>query len=110
MLANTALDVSLVPAAPQTLTLAWLGVDQTCAGQGRGTKLFARALANGVRIHHLVRFVAVMVDALTSANAGFYQRQGFLPVPGSVDKLYLPATTLMQIVGGESAAQASSSG
>ena len=54
-LANTALDVSLVPAdlfdgeaprhPPPTLTLAWLGVDRRFGGRGLGTKLFARALA-----------------------------------------------------------------
>ena len=58
-LANTALDVSLVPPAlfggspprraPPTLTLAWLGVDRHFAGRGLGTLLFARALADGVQ-------------------------------------------------------------
>jgi GNAT superfamily N-acetyltransferase len=108
-LANTALDVSLVPAelfgghlptkAPPTLTLAWLGVDREFTGQGLGTQLFARALADGVQVHHLVRFVAVIVDALTPANADFYRKHGFAQVPGAADKLYLPATTLLQVVG-----------
>lgn len=109
-LANTALDVSRVPAelfsgrvptkAPPTLTLAWLGVDQGFTGQGLGTKLFARALADAVEVYHLVRFVAVIVDALTPANADFYLKQGFTPVPGTIDKLYLTAATLAQIAGG----------
>ena len=74
-LANTALDVSLVPPAlfggkmptkaPPTLTLAWLGVDRRFTGRGLGTKLFARALADGVRVYHIVRFVTVVVDAIT---------------------------------------------
>jgi GNAT superfamily N-acetyltransferase len=109
-LANTALDVSLVPPdllgdrppnrAPPTLTLAWLGVDAEFRGRGLGTKLFARALADGVQVYELVRFVAVIVDALTEANAAFYQRWGFLPVPGASNKLYLPAATLLRAVGG----------
>lgn len=107
-LANTALDVSLVPAElfggrmptrpPPTLTLAWLGVDRTFTGQGLGTLLFARALADGVQVYGLVRFVAVIVDALTEANATFYRKFGFTPVPGTADKLYLPAATLLQVV------------
>jgi len=106
-LANTALDVSLVlPAlfggkmptkAPLTLTLAWLGVDRRFTGRGLGTKLFACALADGVRVYHIVRFVAVVIDAITEQSFAFYQRMGFLPVPGTVDKLYLPATTLLQV-------------
>ena len=108
-LANTALDVSLVPAdlfggrvptkAPPTLTLAWMGVDRAFVGRGLGTQLFARALADGVQIYHLVRFVAVIVDALNDANADFYRKHGFEPIHGTVGRLYLPATTLMHIVG-----------
>jgi GNAT superfamily N-acetyltransferase len=108
-LAATALDVSLVPPAlfggtmpanaPPTLTLAWLGVDRRFAGPGLGTLLFARALADGVQVHHLVRFVAVVVDALTAENAAFYERMGFLPVPGTTNKLYMPAATLLLVTG-----------
>jgi GNAT superfamily N-acetyltransferase len=109
-LANTALDVSLVPPAlfggtmpvkaPPTLTLAWLGVDERFKGCGLGTQLFARALADGVQVYHLVRFVAVIIDALTPENFAFYQAMGFLPIPGTVNKLYLPAATLMQATAG----------
>lgn len=107
-LANTALDVSLVPAdlfgggvptkAPPTLTLAWLGVDRAFVGKGLGTQLFARALADGVQIYQLVRFVAVIVDALTDANTEFYRKHGFLPVHGSTARLYMPASSLLQAV------------
>jgi GNAT superfamily N-acetyltransferase len=106
-LATTALDVSLVPPAmfggmvpthaPPTLTLAWLGVDERFAGRGIGTKLFARALADAVEVHHLVRFVAMVIDALTAENLAFYARKGFLPVPGTTNKLYLPAATLLEV-------------
>jgi GNAT superfamily N-acetyltransferase len=106
-LAVTALDVSLVPPAlfggttpthaPPTLTLAWLGVDQRFTGRGLGTKLFARALADCAEVHHLVRFVAVVVDALTADNFAFYLKMGFLPVPGTTNKLYMAAATLMQV-------------
>jgi GNAT superfamily N-acetyltransferase len=109
-LANTALDVSLVPVAlfdgqpprhpPPTVTLAWLGVDRLFSGRGLGTKLFARALADALQAFKTVRFVAVIVDALTDANVTFYESQGFLPVPGTVNKLFLPASTLVQIVEG----------
>lgn len=110
-LANTALDVSLVPPslfgdnrptkAPPTLTLAWLGVDALFQGQGLGTKLFARALADGVQVYNLVRFVAVIVDALSDDNEAFYRRHGFLPVPGTTNKLYMPTATLLEVVLGE---------
>lgn len=107
-LANTALDVSLVPPElfggrapsrpPPTLTLAWLGVDARFAGQGLGTHLFARALADGVQAWRLVRFVAVIVVALSERNFEFYARKGFRPVPGTMNKLYLPAATLFEVV------------
>jgi ribosomal protein S18 acetylase RimI-like enzyme len=106
-LANTALDVSLVPAdlfqgepprhPPPTLTLAWLGVDRRFSGRGLGTKLFARALADAVQAFKTVRFVAVIVDALTDANVVFYESQGFIRVPGTINKLFLAASTLVQI-------------
>jgi GNAT superfamily N-acetyltransferase len=109
-LANTALDVSLVPAAlfagtppdraPPTLTLAWLGVDLRFAGRGLGTQLFARSLADAAQVHELVRFVAVIIDALTGENISFYRAKGFVPVPGTTNKLYLPATTLLRVVQG----------
>lgn len=108
-LANGVLDISLVPPAlpggrapskpPPILTLAWLGVDAAFAGQGLGTKLFARALADCVQVFGLVRFVAVIVDALTAANEAFYASHGFLPVPGAPGKLYLPAATLLAVAG-----------
>jgi ribosomal protein S18 acetylase RimI-like enzyme len=106
-LANTALDVSLVPAhlfdgkpprhPPPTLTLAWLGVDQRFGGRGLGTKLFARALADALQAFETVRFVAVIVDALTDANVAFYESHGFELVPGTTNKLFMPASTLVAI-------------
>jgi len=107
-LANTALDVSLVPAdlfhgevprhPPPTLTLAWLGVDSRFRGRGLGTQLFARALADGLHAFDTVRFVAVVVNALTEANVAFYESHGFRRVPGTTNKLFLPASTLIAIV------------
>ena len=38
-----------------------------------------------------------MVDALTEANIAFYESQGFRLVPGTPNKLYLPASTLVDI-------------
>lgn len=108
-LANTALDVSLVPVdlfdgepprhPPPTLTLAWLGVDRRFGGRGLGTRLFARALADAVQAFETVRFVAVIVDALTDANATFYEARGFSRVPGTPSKLFLPSSTLLEIAG-----------
>jgi GNAT superfamily N-acetyltransferase len=107
-IASTALDVSLVPAelfggkvprhAPPTLTLAWLGVDTRFRAQGIGTRLFARALADAVEAYHLVRYAAVIIDAISQANIDYYLGQGFALVPGTSNKLYLPATTLMRVV------------
>jgi GNAT superfamily N-acetyltransferase len=110
-LATTALDVSLVPSslfagtppnrAPPVLTLAWLGVDARFAGMGFGTKLFGRALADAVQVYDLVRFVAVIVDALTEKNISFYAGHGFSLVPGTTNKLFLSAPTLLRVVNGE---------
>ena len=83
---------------PPTVTLAWLGVDTRFAGRGLGTQLFGRALADCVAAYELVRFVAVIVDALTDRNYDFYRVQGFAPVPGTTHKLYLPASTLLSVL------------
>lgn len=109
-LANTALDLSLVPPEllggspplrpPPTVTLAWLGVDVRFAGRGLGRLLLGRALLDCVHAYGLVRFVAVVVDALTERNYDFYRGQGFVPVPGTTHKLYLPASTLLEVVRG----------
>lgn len=109
-LAHTALDVSFVPVelfgghaprhAPPMLTLAWIGVDDTVRGRGIGTWLFARALGDCAEAYDQVRFVAVIVDALSEHNARFYREHGFLALPGTTNKLYLPATTLMRVVRG----------
>jgi ribosomal protein S18 acetylase RimI-like enzyme len=109
-LANTALDVSQVPVdlfdgevprhPPPTLTLAWLGVDARSRGRGIGTRLFARALADALRAFQTVRFVAVVVDALTEGNVTFYESHGFRRVPGTTNKLFLPASTLVAVVEG----------
>ncbi|MBL8951522.1 MAG: GNAT family N-acetyltransferase, partial [Myxococcaceae bacterium] len=107
-LANTALDVSLIPPellggkpatrpAP-TVTVAWLGVDERFRGHGLGTQLFARSLSDCVRAWQLVRFVTVMVDALTEQNHAFYRAHGFTPVPETTHKLYLPSSTLLDII------------
>jgi ribosomal protein S18 acetylase RimI-like enzyme len=106
-LANTALDVSLVPVdlfdgdlprhPPPTLTLAWLGIDTRFNRRGLGTLLFARALADALHAYETVRFVAVIVDALTEKNVAFYESQGFRYVPGTANKLFLPAVTLVEI-------------
>jgi GNAT superfamily N-acetyltransferase len=79
-------------------TLALLGVDERCRGRGLGTKLFARALADALRAFETVRFVAVIVDPLTDANAAFYASHGFSPIPGTPNRLFLPATTFVEIV------------
>jgi len=104
-LANTALDVSLVPPEflggqpptrpPPTVTLAWLGVDLGFAGRGLGTYLFLQALADCVRAYEVIRFVAVIVDALDDDNVNYYQSKGFWRVPGTTHKLYMPASLLL---------------
>jgi hypothetical protein len=45
-----------------------------------------------------VRFVAVMIDALSVENVAYDERWGFLAVPGTTNKLYMPATTLLEVV------------
>jgi GNAT superfamily N-acetyltransferase len=107
-LASTALDVSLVPPdmfggkppryAPPTLTLAWLGVDTHFQGRRLGALLLARALADAIAVYEHVRFVAIIVDALSERNVHFYLGQGFSLIPDTADKLYLPARTLLLMV------------
>ena len=91
--------------APRTVTLAWLGVTQSCAKRGLGTALTHHALAVCYRSYQEVPFVAVIVDALTPQSAAFFKAKGFSVIPGTegvlpglAAKLYLSAASLIAAV------------
>ena len=58
------------------------------------------ALADALFAFETVRFVAVIVDALTEMNVAFYQSRGFRRVPGTINTSFLPAAVLVEVVDG----------
>jgi len=108
-LANTVLDISLVPPElfagqaptrpPPTVTLAWLGIDAGFAGRGLGTYLFHQALADCVKAYDVIRYVAIIIDALDDDNVTHYRSRGFTLVPGTTHKLYMAASVLQSVAG-----------
>lgn len=74
--------------------LAWLGVDVGFRGQGIGTLLVAKALADCHAAGRIFNFVAVVLDCIDEQAKAFYQRFDFREIPGKPLRLFLPTATL----------------
>ena len=74
--------------------LGRLGVDRRWVGQGLGRALLIDALR---RVHHASDSLAVyamVVDAKDDRARAFYERFGFIVLPDSATRLFLPMSTL----------------
>lgn len=74
--------------------LGRLGVDRRRVGQGLGRALLVDALR---RVHHASDSLAVyamVVDAKDDRARAFYERFGFIVLPDSATRLFLPMSTL----------------
>ncbi|MBI9082368.1 MAG: GNAT family N-acetyltransferase [Desulfobacterales bacterium] len=77
--------------------LGRLAIDTHHQGRGVGTLLIADALK---RVHQAAKIIAVyalVVDALNEGTVNFYQQFGFIPLPNTSNKLFLPLDTISEI-------------
>jgi GNAT superfamily N-acetyltransferase len=81
------------PQVPATL-LGRLAVDQRVRGRGHGELLLLDALARSLAASATIGAAAVIVDAKDDAARRFYERYGFVALPGHPRRLYLPMRTV----------------
>ncbi len=68
-----------------------LAVGLEFQGQGLGSVLLADVCQKVAQASATLAVVGIVVDAKDGAAASFYQRFGFLPLPGSLGRWLLPA-------------------
>lgn len=73
--------------------LGRLAVDKNYQGQGLGSILLADAIQRVIQASEVLAVYALVVDALNTAAAEFYQQFGFMPFPEKPLRLFLPLTT-----------------
>lgn len=89
--ASTIQKLPRYPTVP-AVRMGRLAVDQTFKGQGLGGALLADALHRAARSE--VAAFALMVDAKDEAAAAFYRHHGFIALPESALRLFLPLATV----------------
>lgn len=78
-----------LPAYPVGMVLlARLAVDRSEQGKGIGSMLLTEALRKAVAAGDVAAARLVVVDAVDQAGVGFYERYGFIVVPGHPLRLY----------------------
>lgn len=70
--------------------LGRLAVDKNYQGQGLGSILLVDAIQRVEQASEILAVYAVVVDALNTTAAGFYQQFGFIPFPEKPLRLFLP--------------------
>jgi len=83
------------------IKLARLAIAKSNQGGGVGKALLFEALSRAYQVYQLVGAVALFVDAKDNQAAMFYQKFGFLPVPSYPLQLFLPFSTLAEILDGQ---------
>lgn len=81
------------PCLPATL-LGWLAVDARFRGQGLGELLLLDALRRAWQVTAQIGSLWVIVDAGNDRARQFYARYGFLSLPDSPMRLFLPMRTI----------------
>jgi len=79
--------------------LARLAVDSRFHGQGWGGLLLANAIRRTVFIAEQAGVVGLFVDAKNESARRFYDKYGFVALPGHERQLFLPLETLRGAVG-----------
>ncbi|MBS0262943.1 MAG: GNAT family N-acetyltransferase [Planctomycetes bacterium] len=81
------------------ILLARLAIDQSVQAQRLGERLLLDALQRAWDLSNKLVAHAVAVDALDDDAVGFYTRYGFEPLLDNPRHLYLPMTTIAQVLG-----------
>jgi len=84
------------PNVPATL-LGRLAVSSRHHGLGLGEHLLLEALALSLDQSRRVASAAVVVDAQNDAARAFYLHYGFIPLPGTPSRLFLPMKTIARL-------------
>lgn len=84
------------PEVPTTL-LGRLAVNEQFRGQGLGEYLLLDALRRSLDQSRHVASAAVVVDAKDEAARRFYQHFGFLALPDTPNRLFLPMKTIEEL-------------
>lgn len=75
-----------------SVLLARLALDQSLQGQGLGVTLLADALSVALEAMRRAGGRLIVVDAIDSSAARFYEHHGFLAVPGNPHRLVIKAS------------------
>lgn len=67
-----------------------LAVDRSRQGQGLGRMLLADAVKRAIAIGDSMAIHAMIVDAENEGAKAFYEKFGFIPLPGNAMRLFLP--------------------
>jgi GNAT superfamily N-acetyltransferase len=81
--------------------LAWLGVARTHQGRGLGSRLLAQALADCHAAGETFAFIAVILDCIDENAKTFYRRWDFQEMPGRPMRLFLPFSSLAELMSSE---------
>lgn len=93
---DTARTLAKYPDVPATL-IGRLAVDDKYRGQWLGEKLLLDALHRCLLHSRQIASCAVVVDAKDAEAKSFYQKYGFLELPGIPNRLFLPMATIEQM-------------
>jgi len=93
---DTARRLARYPDVPATL-IGRLAVDDKYRAQGLGEKLLLDALQRCLVHSRQIASCAVVVDAKDAQAKGFYQKYGFLELPGIPNRLFLSMATIEQL-------------
>jgi predicted GNAT family N-acyltransferase len=93
---ETARGLARYPDVPATL-IGRLALDDNYRGKGLGEKLLLDALQRCLVQSRQIASCAVVVDAKDAQAKDFYQKYGFLALPGIPNRLFLPMATIEQM-------------
>jgi len=98
--AATAKELPRYPSVP-AVRMGRLAVDRRFQGQGLGAALLADALERAARSE--IAAFSLLVDAKDESAAAFYRHHGFIALPDSPLRLFLPLATVQRQFRGFSA-------
>jgi GNAT superfamily N-acetyltransferase len=80
------------------IVIARLAVDQSAQGQRLGERLLLDALARSLELSDPLGIHAVIVDAIDAEAKAFYQKYRFIPLLDNELHLYLPISTIREVL------------
>ncbi|NET88986.1 MAG: GNAT family N-acetyltransferase [Kamptonema sp. SIO1D9] len=75
-----------------------LGVDLSMQGRGLGKEILMQGLRRAVSLSSEVGIFAVAVDAINEQAKQFYLKYGFLPLEGEAFSLFIPISTVKEVI------------